>query len=229
VTHSEVRQSLVLLPLLGGSAQIRHLTDGSSGDLDPTFDPRSGHLVFSSSRSGHRNLWMSREDGSQPAPLTTEVSIDERPAFSPDGQEIAFVSDRGGRRGIWVMSANGGAPKFLHATTVLDTLTWSPDGKRILYAAPGSDLPRLESVSVADGKVEPFPVPTGATAPAWSPVGDVIAYLEPMTVPGQGSSATPVTRMTMRFVDGQGRALPLDPPKQVFSNGFWHGRGTVVA
>jgi eukaryotic-like serine/threonine-protein kinase len=220
MTLSEVRQSLVLIPLLGGSAQARRLTDGYSGDIDPTFDPRGGRLVFSSSRSGHRNLWMSREDGSQPTPLTTEASIDERPAFSPDGQAIAFLSDRGGRRGIWVMNANGGAPKFLHDAVVLDTLTWSPDGKRILYAVPGGDLPRLESVSVADGQVDSFSVTTGATAPAWSPVGEVLAYLQPVTVLGQGPSFTPAIRTTLRFADGQGRPLPTEPPKQVFSNGF---------
>ena len=211
VTRSEVRQSLVLIPLLGASAQMRRLTDGYSGDIDPTFDPRGGRLVFSSSRSGHRNLWISREDGSQPTPLTTEASIDERPAFSPDGQVIAFLSDRGGRRGIWVINSNGGAPKFLHAAIVLDTLTWSPDGKRILYAVPGGDLPRLESVSVGDGKLEPFSVPTGATAPTWSPAGDVLAYLEPVTVLGQGPSSTPATRTTLRFADGQGRSLPNGP------------------
>jgi len=230
-TRSEVRQSLVLVPLVGGSAQMRRLTDGFSGDLDPVFDPHGGRLVFSSSRSGQRNLWMSREDGSQPAPLTTEASIDERPAFSPDGQEIAFVSDRGGQRGIWVMNANGGAPKLLHTAIVLDTLAWSPDGKRILYAVPGGDLPRLESVSVVDGGVESFSVPTSGTAPAWSPLGDVLAYLELTTIPGQGPSSVPAVRTAVRFVDGQGRPLPLDPPKQVFSNGFlaWSRDGRRLA
>jgi Tol biopolymer transport system component len=174
---------------------------------------------------------MSREDGSQPTPLTTETSIDGRPIFSPDGQEIAFVSDRGGQRGIWVMNANGGAPKLLHAAIVLDTLTWSPDGKRILYAVPGGDLPRLESVTVADRNVEPFSTPTNATAPAWSPVGDVIAYLESKTVTAPGPSSSSATRTTMTFADGLGRPLPLDPPKQVFSNGFlaWSPDGRRLA
>ncbi len=231
MTRSEVRQSLVLIPLSGGSTQMRRLTDGYSGDIDPTFDPRGGRLVFSSSRSGHRNLWISREDASQPTPLTTEASIDERPAFSPDGQAIAFLSDRGGRRGIWVINANGGAPKFLRAVIVLDNLTWSPDGKRILYAVPGGDLPHLETVSVADGTVQPFSVPTGASAPTWSLVGDVLAYLEPVTVLGPGPSSTPATRTTLRFADGQGRPLPLAPPKQVFNNGIlaWSRDGRRVA
>jgi TolB protein len=231
VTRSEVRQSLAFLPLVGGSERRRRLTDGYSGDLYPAVDPRGGRIVFSSSRSGHRNLWLSREDGSQPTPLTTETAIDERPVFSPDGQKIAFVSDRGGRRGLWVMNSDGGAPKFLNAAIVLDTLTWTSDGKRILYSVPGGDLPHLESVSVTDGKVEPFRTPTAATAPACSPVGEVIAYLDPVIVPAQGPSSSPAVKMTLRFVDGQGRPLPFESPKQVFSNGFmaWSRDGRRVA
>ena len=230
-TRSEVRQSLVQLPLAGGSAQMRRLTDGYGGDLDPDFDPRGENLVFSSSRSGHRNLWISRGDGSQPAPLTTEAALDERPAFSPDGQEIAFVSDRDGQRGIWIMNADGGAPKFLHAVTVLDTLTWSPDGMRILYAIPGGNMPSLESVSVADGKIEPLSLPNGAVAPAWSPVGDIIAYLDVTTFLLAGPSSTPATRMTLKFIDSQGRPLPLVSPEQHFANGFlaWSRDGRRVA
>jgi len=210
---------------------MRRLTDGYGGDLDPDFDPRGENLVFSSSRSGHRNLWISRGDGSQPAPLTTEAALDERPAFSPDGQEIAFVSDRDGQRGIWIMNADGGAPKFLHAVTVLDTLTWSPDGMRILYAIPGGNMPSLESVSVADGKIEPLSLPNGAVAPAWSPVGDIIAYLDVTTFLLAGPSSTPATRMTLKFIDSQGRPLPLVSPEQHFANGFlaWSRDGRRVA
>jgi Tol biopolymer transport system component len=174
---------------------------------------------------------MSRGDGSQPAPLTTEAFIDERPAISPDGQEIAFVSDRGGQWGIWLMNTNGGTPKFLHSGVVLDTLTWSPDGMRILYAIPGGNMPSLESVSVADGKVEPFSLPNGAVAPAWSPVGDIIAYLDVTTFLASGPSSTPATRMTLRFVDSQKRPLPVEPPKQSFANGIlaWSRDGRRVA
>src|SRR5204863_7852652 len=56
-TLIEYRRALVSIPVpLGGSPQLRHLTDGFGGDLEPSVSPRRGRLAFSSSRSGSRNL-----------------------------------------------------------------------------------------------------------------------------------------------------------------------------
>jgi hypothetical protein len=37
----------------------------------------------------------------------------------------------------------------------------------------------LSMVTIGDGTVRRLPTPMGAFSPAWSPRGDVIAYLEP--------------------------------------------------
>jgi Tol biopolymer transport system component len=105
------------------------------------------------------------------------VALDERPVFSPDGQEIAFVSDRGGRRGIWMVSADGGTPRLIAHVDVIDTISWSPDGTRLVYAAPNGDAPSLMIMNVADGKATRLPTPRAATAPSWSR-DDVIAFVE---------------------------------------------------
>jgi Tol biopolymer transport system component len=227
------REALVALSLSGAIAVPQTLTDGYGGDLDPAIDPQSGRLGFSSARSGHRNLWTAKADGSDPAPLTTEAAIDERPSFSPDGQQIAFISDRGGQRGIWVISAQGGAPRLVTHEIVLDTPSWSRDGRRIFFARPGGDLPALASVSVSDGKVEPFHVPTpGGFAPAWSPTDDVLAYLEPTMIPLPAPSTGTVSRMFIRFADSHGTDVFPNLPRQVnFSNGFlaWAPDGQRVA
>ena len=195
-------------------------------------DPRSDRIVFSSRRNGHRNLWISKPDGTEAHPLTTEDAIDEHPSFSQDGQQIAFVSDRGGRRGIWVMGAEGGAPKFLAAATVLDTLTWSRDGKRILFARPESGQTHLAAISRRmTARSNRYSTPANAAVPAWSPTADVIAYLEPTIIPPQGPSSAPVARLWLRFVDLQGRRLYADVPNQGFSNGLlaWAPDGRRLA
>ena len=84
-------------------ASLNHPTIAQIYGLDG--DPPFIVMAFSSSRSGHRNLWMAKVDGTEATPLTTEAAIDDRPAFSRDGQQIAFVSDRGGQRGIWIMAS----------------------------------------------------------------------------------------------------------------------------
>jgi len=158
--------------------KLEPVTDGHSGDFDPWLTPDGERLVFSSSRTGNRNLWIARGVAGAPAPLTAGRTIDERPAVSPDGREVAFVSDRGGRRGIWLMNVDGGTPRSVVAADVVDTLSWSPDGKQMVFATPNGDAPGLTIVDIATGQTVPLNTPKGATGPTWSR-DNVIAFVEP--------------------------------------------------
>ena len=120
--------------------------------------------------------------------------------------EIAFVSDRGGQRGVWIVNADGGSPRLVSHADVLDTLSWSPDGQRLVYATPIGDAPGLMIINVADGTTTHLPTPMAANAPAWSR-DDVIAYVEPR---GENSGAfAQLIRPDGTRVD----ASPLDGPK----------------
>ena len=225
-TVTDTLQSAIYrIPASASGAMVR-VTDGFSGDVDPSVDPRHDRMVFASARSGHRNLWLAKVDGTNPRPLTTADALDERPAFSHEGRQIAFVSDRGGQQGIWVVDADGGAPRLLTHTRVLDTLTWSRDDGRVLYAVPGGDMPRVESVAVATGHVETVNLPTPAVVPAWSPTSDVIAYLDPNST-GTSSGG----RMALTIADTQGRRVFGNSSKEAFTNGFiaWSPDGTRIA
>jgi len=228
-------QALASMAVSAASPVVENLTDGFGGDLDPSVDRQTGRIIFSSSRAGSRNLWIAKPDGSEAAPLTTGTAIDERPSFSPDGQQIAFVSDRDGKRGIWVMSAQGGAPKLLAHETVLDTLTWSRDGQRIMFARPGGPLPALASVSASGGTVESLKLPTeGGYAPGLSPVDDIVAYLEPAMVPlPPPASSAGQARNRITFMDRHGAMMFPELPRQNtnYGNGFlaWAPDGRRVA
>ena len=178
-TALDSRQSLQRLTVEPGKpARIEAITDGHSGDFDPWSTPDGTRLVFSSSRTGSRNLWVARADGGAPSPLTSSKTFDERPAVSPDGSQIAFVSDRGGRRGIWLIGVEGGTARLVVNVDVVDTLSWSPDGKRLVYAIANDDAPGLALVDVATGSTTPLKTPAGAVSPTWSR-NNVIAYVEP--------------------------------------------------
>jgi serine/threonine protein kinase/dipeptidyl aminopeptidase/acylaminoacyl peptidase len=207
-TLIEPREGLGRLPVAAdGRVSSVPVTSGYLGDFDPAMSPKGDRLVWSSSRSGDRNLWIGAPDASGARPLTTGAAFDERPCFSPDGRQVAFVSDRGGERAIWLVSSEGAAPRRLTRAEVLDTLTWSPDGREIVFAAPAGDLPGLYRVSLADGKLSRLPTPAGAHGPAWRPGTAEIAYLavEPPRIPD-----------LLRFVDPSGRPLhddfPSSPP-----------------
>ena len=204
-TVIDSRQSLERIPIaFDRPVAFEPLTDGYSGDIDPVWSPDGSRLVFSSSRTGNRTLWSAGSRMEQPTPLTTGVAIDERPAFSPDGQQIAFVSDRSGRRGVWIVSADGGSPRLVAHADVVDTLSWSPDGRRLVYATPIGDAPGLMIMDVADGTTTRLPTPAAAAAPAWSR-DNVIAYVEPR---GARWRVCPVDSTRRTRVD----ASPLDGP-----------------
>ena len=115
-TLLETRDSLVRVDLgsdPGSTSASTPLTDGYTGDLDPNLSRSGDRLVFSSTRSGQRNLWIARSDLTDSRPLTSGPSLDEYPQFSPDGQQVAFISNRGGERGLWIVSADGGVPRRL--------------------------------------------------------------------------------------------------------------------
>src|SRR5262249_12342857 len=134
------------------------ITQGFTGDLDPSISPSGERLVFSSSRSGNRHLWTSAMDGSGARPLTSGAALDERPALSPDGRDVAFLSDREGKRAVWLISAEGGAPRKLADAHVLGSMAWSRDGRHLTFAGTsGNDWPGLWELTVADGRLRRIP------------------------------------------------------------------------
>jgi Tol biopolymer transport system component len=176
-TYSELRQSLTRLTPNGASVDEHPITDGFSGDLDPTIAARGTRLVFSSARGGSRWLWTSELDGSGPRPLTSGDVLDQWPSISPDGGTVAFVSDRGGRRGIWLISSDGGSPRLLVHAESIGGLSWTHDGQAVVYAADYERWPGLFRVAVADGQVQRLPTAGVASDPACSPADDVVAYM----------------------------------------------------
>ena len=225
-TVLDTRQNLARIMVDGTTpAVLEPVTDGFTGDFDPVWSPDRGRLVFTSARTGTMNLWWMRPDFLRPEPLTAGNALDMRAAFSPDGQQIAFVSDRGQRWGVWTMPVENGTPRLLTPAILLDGVSWSPDGRRLVAATTGPDQPRLVTIDVNDGRVSPVVTPGGASAPAWSPTEDLIAYLAPL---GQSNG----TRL--RFVTGGGRerpelVTPADPSQ--FGNGLlsWSADGRRLA
>jgi Tol biopolymer transport system component len=228
----EMRQSLVALDVADTTPVIRPLTDGYGGDLDPSYDPKGDRMVFSSTRSGYRNIWTARQDGTDIRPLTSDTANDHRPVYSPDGRQIAFVSDRGNREGIWLISADGGAARQLTTAIVLDSLTWSRDGTQILYSTPSKDGPTvLFSISVATGETRVFPTPAAAVAPSWSPNADLVAFLEPTMEPQPDPAGVPISRVFLTVADTQGRRQFPELRSQRLSNGLvsWSPDGRRIA
>lgn len=113
--------------------------------------PRSGELVFTSSRQGNLDIFLMDVNRALAVNLTRSPINECCPAWTPDGQRIAFISWLDGGNEILVMDVNGD-----HLLNTLDetvqygplSVSLSPDRRWIAYTA------------VRDGNTEIFVVDT---------------------------------------------------------------------
>ncbi|UCD64062.1 MAG: S9 family peptidase [Candidatus Zixiibacteriota bacterium] len=70
---------------------------------------------------------------------------DGQTAWSPDGEQIAFTSTRNKKVGIYLMPAGGGAErKLLEVEGSISNLSWSPDGKLLVFCLRYNDSHFIE-------------------------------------------------------------------------------------
>ena len=113
--------------------------------------------------------------------LTTNTTGSQAPVWSPDGRRIAYRGTRKGFRNVWVKSVDGTSEEqqLTRGEAVETPLSWSPDGRNLLYyaATPTSNAWDLWVVSMAEGKAQPLvTAPLRQSAAQWSPDGHWIAY-----------------------------------------------------
>jgi len=129
-------------------------------------------------------------NGGEAQRLTSHVGYEMFPRFSPDGKTIAFTGQYDGNTEVYKITADGGEPVRLTytATNSRDDLgdrmgpnnivmTWTPDGKSIVYRNRISDGfdGRLFTVSIDGGLSQRIPLPEGGFC-SYSPDGKMLAY-----------------------------------------------------
>jgi TolB protein len=175
-----------------GSEQRQLTFEGDNGR--PAWSPDGTRLAFVTTRALGVSVAIMDANGSQQIVL----AAGDAPDWSHDSQSIAF--SRGGQ--IWVMRVEGRELRQLtRSSTFKAGPSWSPDGTRMAFIliqdpqSPTSPRPTIGTIN-ADGTNERILTPPGrvnvriepdgaravletaddANAPAWSPVGDRIAF-----------------------------------------------------
>lgn len=136
-------------------------------------------IAFTSHATGDWEIWAAYVDGTGLIQLTDAPGFDGTPSWSPDGSKIAFGSDRDGNKEIYVMNANGSDQVNVSNRPFSEEEAphWSPDGKWIAFHSDRTGTWQLFTMS-SDGSSQAQLTHNfyGAAGPAWSPLGNEIAY-----------------------------------------------------
>ncbi|MGB8647158.1 MAG: hypothetical protein WCF84_18115 [Anaerolineae bacterium] len=219
------------------SGQMTRLTNQPAYDGAPSWSPDGARIAYESYRAGDLDIWVMNADGSNPVNLTLdEPNYDYGPAWSPRGDWVAFTSWATGHKQIFLTSPDGKKQFNLSQGPFDDEQpAWSPDGQRLAFVSNREGCEEVtdpiklnacqrREVYVADfdgahlNSIRQLTFDGQATAPAWSPDGQFIAYVSPR--PG---------RQPLLIIPASGGiAQGLDLTLQVDS-AAWGNTGVVAA
>jgi Tol biopolymer transport system component len=127
------------------------------GDYEPQISPNGERVVFSSGRSGDKELWSCDLEGRDPVQLTSFGGPDPgSPRWSPDSRWIAFDWPKTGNYNIYVISADGGLPRRVTLGPSINVRpSWSRDGRWIYFGSNRSGDFQIWKVPAEGGTAVP--------------------------------------------------------------------------
>jgi Tol biopolymer transport system component len=179
-------------------------------DQTPNYSPDGSKIAFASSRSGSREIWVAKADGSEPVQLTFFGGpLVGHPSWSPDAQWIAFHARPQATTDVFIVPAAGGPMQRLTNNEWEDHYpVYSRDGRSIFFSSRRSGEMQIWKMSASGTDPVQITMTGGAHMPVESPDGRTVfyhRYQDPGSISGipvSGGTPREMARPTQRFPVG---------------------------
>lgn len=177
------RKLLATKRYLGREKDLRrfahHFSDEVLRVLTGRRGPFSSRLLFVSTQTGTKELFLMDWDGHNVSQVTHHRSITISPDVSPDAKEIIYTSYKRGNPDLYKRSLSGTQDSLVSGRTGLNiTGAWSPDGSKIALALSKDGNTEIYTVARDGSAPNRLTVSSSANlSPAWHPGGGTIAFV----------------------------------------------------
>ncbi|KJV69557.1 Tol-Pal system beta propeller repeat protein TolB [Candidatus Neoehrlichia procyonis] len=156
--------------------KVYKLTNNKFINTSASYSPDKKFIVFNSDRNGSQQLYVMSADGKNQRRISFGKGRYATPVWSPRGDWIAFTKILSNNFYIGVIQPDGTGERLLAKGYVVESPTWSPNGRIILFTQqehPSGKAhlqSRLMSIDLTGINKKVINTPTNAYSPHWSPL-----------------------------------------------------------
>nr|WP_317198940.1 translocation protein TolB [uncultured Psychrobacter sp.] len=163
---SSFEGSADIYEISAGGGNLRKLTNWPSSEVQPTYAPDGKSFVFVSDKTGFNRPQIYRyEFGSGRISKVSNSGYATTPKFNNDGTQIGFLSGSSAA----IMNSNGQVVTNIGNTGLDEGVSFSPNGKRVVYASTQGGKGVITIKSLNGGEAFGKSGQGVIKSPVWSP------------------------------------------------------------